>query len=105
MPDIKSSPISEPVLDLDLPDERISDQENEAEDKAEEPKIQRTIVRFYTTCLRPRMLDSNWILKSKALTNVMYIMNYVIIKNNDNTQKVYPCNCSTWFRCKTWLII
>lgn len=46
MPDIKSSPISEPVLDLDLPDERISDQENEAEDKTEEPKIQRTIVRF-----------------------------------------------------------
>lgn len=87
MPDIKSSPISEPVLDLDLPDERISDQENEAEDKTEEPKIQRTIVRFYTTCLRPRMLDSNWILKSKALTNMMYVMNYVIIKNNANTHK------------------
>lgn len=82
MPDIKSSPISEPVLDLDLPDERISDQENEAEDKTEEPKIQRTIVRFYTTCLRPRMLDSDWILKSKALTNVMYVMNHAIIKNN-----------------------
>lgn len=52
MPDIKSSPISEPVLDLDLPDERISDQENEAEDKTEEPKIQRTIVRFYMTCMQ-----------------------------------------------------
>lgn len=33
------------------------------------------------------MLDSNWILKSKALKNVMYVMNYVIIENNANTHK------------------
>ncbi|XP_062587910.1 apoptotic chromatin condensation inducer in the nucleus-like, partial [Saccostrea cucullata] len=44
IPDIKSSPISEPVLDLDLPDERISDQENEPEENPQEVKIQRTIV-------------------------------------------------------------
>jgi hypothetical protein len=44
IPDIKSNPITEPVLDLDLPDERISDQENEPEEKLEEHKIQRTIV-------------------------------------------------------------
>lgn len=46
MPDIKSNPIAEPVLDLDLPDERISDQENEPEETIHEHKIQRTIVSF-----------------------------------------------------------
>lgn len=34
------------------------------------------------------MLDLNWILKFKVLINVMYVMNYVIIKNNVKIYKV-----------------
>lgn len=39
-------------------------------------------------CLRLRMLDLNWILKFKVLINVMYVMNYVIIKDNVKIYKV-----------------